>query len=200
MKPEHLKEMLGYQAEDYIKVYDDFLDPETCKHLIDRFVQNPQDQRESSDDAAREAGNREYREGKLIRVSKTPGWQASDGILYQAVSKVIRRYLADHNIEVGPMGDTGYTIAHFRPGDKTHYHADTMPAGRPLRCFSLVAYLNDIDDGGETVFPHQRRWVKPKAGRVAIFPSMYTHRHYANPSNQDRFIVVTFFEVQLPAR
>jgi hypothetical protein len=61
------------------------------------------------------------------------------------------------------------------------------------RALSVVVYLNDVDQGGETDFPLQELKVKPKSGRICIFPSNFTHPHSGNPSlSNDKWIISTF--------
>lgn len=68
-----------------------------------------------------------------------------------------------------------------------HYDAST----RQDRLLAVVVYLNDIDYGGETSFPLIKRDIKPKAGRIAIFPSFFTHLHYGKTSASDKYIIAS---------
>ena len=54
-----------------------------------------------------------------------------------------------------------------------------MPCG--VRILTLFIYLNDVEEGGETEFLYQGVKVKPKAGRVCIWPAALTHLHRGNP-------------------
>jgi predicted 2-oxoglutarate/Fe(II)-dependent dioxygenase YbiX len=58
-------------------------------------------------------------------------------------------------------------------------HADDGP-GMP-RVISALIYMNDVKDGGETRFTLFDEEVKPKAGRLVIFPSNYAYIHQALP-------------------
>ena len=49
------------------------------------------------------------------------------------------------------------------------------------RHLTTMVYLNDVLDGGETEFLYQSRRVKPREGRVVIFPVQWTHTHRGNP-------------------
>ena len=42
-------------------------------------------------------------------------------------------------------------------------------------------YLNDVEEGGETEFLHFSKRVKPKAGRIVIWPSSFPYLHRGNP-------------------
>jgi len=49
------------------------------------------------------------------------------------------------------------------------------------RAFVFSIYLNDVEDGGETEFLHQSVRVKPKAGRIVIWPASFPYVHRGNP-------------------
>ena len=42
-------------------------------------------------------------------------------------------------------------------------------------------YLNDVEEGGETEFLHFSKRVKPKAGRIVIWPASFPYVHRGNP-------------------
>jgi len=42
-------------------------------------------------------------------------------------------------------------------------------------------YLNDVEEGGETEFLHFSKRVKPKTGRIVIWPSSFPYLHRGNP-------------------
>tara|TARA_R110000824_G_scaffold146718_1_gene315807 strand:- start:660 stop:1250 length:591 start_codon:yes stop_codon:yes gene_type:complete len=49
------------------------------------------------------------------------------------------------------------------------------------RAFAYSIYLNDVEDGGETEFLHQSVRVKPKTGRIVIWPAGFPYLHRGNP-------------------
>ena len=49
------------------------------------------------------------------------------------------------------------------------------------RAFVFSIYLNDVEDGGETEFLHFSKRVKPKAGRIVIWPASFPYVHRGNP-------------------
>ena len=49
------------------------------------------------------------------------------------------------------------------------------------RAFVFSIYLNDIEDGGETEFLHFSKRVKPKTGRIVIWPAGFPYLHRGNP-------------------
>lgn len=53
------------------------------------------------------------------------------------------------------------------------------------RNFIIVVYLNNIQEGGELVFPLQQKIIVPVKGDLVIIPSFFTHPHWVNPSLLD---------------
>ena len=49
------------------------------------------------------------------------------------------------------------------------------------RAFVFSIYLNDVEEGGETEFLHFSKRIKPKKGRIVIWPSGFPYVHRGNP-------------------
>ena len=49
------------------------------------------------------------------------------------------------------------------------------------RALAFTVYLNDIEEGGETEFLHFSKRVKPKTGRIVIWPAGFPYVHRGNP-------------------
>ena len=72
------------------------------------------------------------------------------------------------------------------------YHMPHFDAkGYHFRIVAVLIYLNDVKLGGETEFPVLNRVISPQKGRIAIFPSSFTHMHYGKISNSDKYIVAS---------
>ena len=61
------------------------------------------------------------------------------------------------------------------------WHSETNNIACANRTLVWSVYFNDLDDSGETEFLYQKKKIKPKAGRVLIFPGSFTHHHRGNP-------------------
>lgn len=66
----------------------------------------------------------------------------------------------------------GYHVWHVE------HNSDFESSKRGL-VFSI--YLNDVEEGGETEFLHFSKRVKPKAGRIVIWPASFPYVHRGNP-------------------
>jgi hypothetical protein len=79
----------------------------------------------------------------------------------------------------------GYHIWHCEGGEKQHSR----------RCGVYILYLNDIEEGGETEFLYLSKRVKPKQGRLVIFPPNYPWAHRGNPPlTGDKYIMTGWME------
>ena len=69
-------------------------------------------------------------------------------------------------------------IKKYAPNDKDEFknHVDVANYASARRFLVFFLYLNETE-GGETVFPNYDLNVKPKAGRVLMFPPFWTHPH-----------------------
>ena len=85
-----------------------------------------------------------------------------------------------------------FNIQKYQPGG--HYakiHSERSTTQSMHRIFAWMTYLNDVEDGGETEFPHYGISVKPEKGKTLIWPSEWTHAHsgncllYTSPSPRD---------------
>ena len=59
------------------------------------------------------------------------------------------------------------------------------------RHLSFTTFLNNIQDGGEIEFYHQKLNIKPKKGLTLIWPSDWTHVHRQNLSDIETKYVIT---------
>ncbi|RED55696.1 2OG-Fe(II) oxygenase [Cohnella lupini] len=66
-------------------------------------------------------------------------------------------------------------ILHYKPGERYQPHFDYFTSGNVAnnRISTLVMYLNDVDEGGETEFPALRFSVTPKKGSAVYFEYFY---------------------------
>jgi hypothetical protein len=59
------------------------------------------------------------------------------------------------------------------------------------RAFVFSIYLNDVEDGGETEFLHFSKRIKPKKGRIVIWPSAFPYVHRGNPPLNGKKYILT---------
>jgi hypothetical protein len=89
--------------------------------------------------------------------------------------------------------DREVTKAQYYPpnGGYFEWHSERITDEVPFCARHLVfmTYLNDVDEGGETEFYHQKIKVKPEKGLTLIWPADWTFTHRGIPSPQEKYIV-----------
>jgi hypothetical protein len=91
--------------------------------------------------------------------------------------------------------DTGFQVQKYHKNFGFYRpHVDSFPGHSPSdRVLASVTYLNDVEYGGETNFPLHNVKVKPKAGRIVLFPATWTHLHESCvPITDDKWIISSF--------
>lgn len=95
------------------------------------------------------------------------------------------------------LSSTGFRLQHYKRQQgyyrRHHDGAPWDPDPISRRVLGVVIYLNTIEHGGGTEFPEQECEIEAVAGRVAIFPSNWTHPHAGKvPISSDKWIISTF--------
>lgn len=127
-----------------------------------------------------------------------PGWRSPlarefDAAMGRVIKPVTNRFwgtrLARH---------TSTHFVRYSPGDFYLPHADTTPE-EDYRYFTVLCYLNDDFEGGQTSFPHLGYSVEPRAGKAVVFPSSYLHG--AEPvTSGEKYVVVSWLTGPPPVR
>ena len=75
----------------------------------------------------------------------------------------------------------GLHILNYLPGQEYKAHFDyfskTSKAATNNRIATLVLYLNDVEEGGETYFPQLNLSIFPKKGMAVYFEYFYSNEH-----------------------
>ena len=132
------------------------------------------------------------------------------GIVDNSFYEVINDHLSNHYLGTLPFPDkynpdsrvlgnpTYYEVCQiqkYRKGSG-HYNAWHVEVDGPESCirpFSMIIYLNDVDNGGETSFLYTGNKVKPRKGGLLIFPSAFPFVHRGEvPISNDKYIIATW--------
>ncbi len=85
-----------------------------------------------------------------------------------------------------------FNIQRYLPGGHfQRVHAERMSFAFLHRVMAWMTYLNDVEDGGETVFDHYGIAVKPERGKTLIWPAEWTHAHHGAVVRTGRKYVIT---------
>jgi len=167
------------ELNDLIKVYDNALESSVCDFLVNFFETNKDKQELVQND----------RKPNFTQLNLTENCKISpevDNVHNFLISKVFeykkkyyefiddRCFPETHNFEQ-------FRIKKYNPGgnDLFDTHINVVDYNTARRFLSFLFYLNNVDDGGETVFTNLK--IKPKMGSLLVFPPMWMFPHREEP-------------------
>lgn len=177
----------------FVRTYDHGLDPALCQRMIESFHAlsrfhkvNGRTVRAGLEDSA-------WTELNVSRMSDA-GFRA---FFRQRIDRALDEYNRDVGLTIPVPNSPVFAdliLKRYRPGQQEqfqlHFDAANHLAHRYL---VLLWYLNDVEEGGETRFPQLDLAIRPKAGRLLIFPPYWMFQHEgAPPVSGDKFILSTY--------
>lgn len=111
------------------------------------------------------------REENEVRTSSSTFIDETENVV---VARIEKRIEAVMNIPIA-HGE-GLQILRYTPGQQYKAHHDFFSAKSNVtnnRISTLVMYLNDVEQGGETFFPHLNFSVAPRKGMAVYFEYFY---------------------------
>jgi hypothetical protein len=179
------------ELNDLIHVHENVLEPNICKSLIDLF-ENNSDKHERFDNNKRP---------NFTQFNLTENSKMSDEInnLHNYLIKIALNYKKKYydfvDIRCFPEQNNfeQFRIKRYNTdgNDAFDTHVDVSDYATARRFLSFMWYLNDVDEGGETIF--NELTIKPKTGAMIIFPPlwMYPHKGVA-PISNTKYIMSTY--------
>jgi hypothetical protein len=181
---------------DYVSYFDDVIAPELCDAIIEKFENSPEHQQKTYYE-----NHRSFTE---INLTKHPEWKLVQEQLHHGIMYALPYYKRQWKIDEQLMFPDNHGWEQFRmkrylPGeDEFKFHVDVQDYASARRFLVAFFYLNDVEVGGETIFQDTKEslpkmFVKPKTGRLIVFPALWTHPHIgAMPISGAKYIVGTY--------
>lgn len=113
---------------------------------------------------------------------------------YQTLYTNYLRYIEKYQIlsEMAPHSPKGMCVQRTSENQGYHlWHCESSSNASSSRMLAYTLYLNDITDGGETEYLYQKIKVKPKTGKLVIWPAFFTHPHRGNPTYSENKYIIT---------
>ena len=86
-----------------------------------------------------------------------------------------------------------------KPGEGYHvWHIEhSFGIEMSHRVLAFMIFLNDVEEGGETEFLHQKIRIKPKKGRCVIWPASFPYVHRGNPPlSGEKYILTSWLNIR----
>jgi hypothetical protein len=150
---------------------------DVCNEMIRRFeeLQEEQYQGRIGQTVATDCS---IKKSTDLVVSGKEHWKDIDQALFRSLGMAIHEFRETYPFFKGPFKDSGYAIQRTNPGEYYHWHIDGGSHEFSLRQLVAVWYLNDVPGpGGTTDFSYQNVQIRPKAGKLLLFPPFWTHEH-----------------------
>jgi predicted 2-oxoglutarate/Fe(II)-dependent dioxygenase YbiX len=169
------------KREGDIFIINNVLSPEECSAIINECEEKG-NLRDSTilGERYQQAASR-LRTSQQVGITVNPALAEVNSKLFDAYGKGMNKLFTESNIDttVFSVIDEGYTLLKYSVGGKYGLHVDDTGQGN--RKISILLYLNDDYEGGETAFPRQGVTHKGKTGSLIFFPSGWTHPHESKP-------------------
>ncbi|KGP92301.1 2OG-Fe(II) oxygenase [Pontibacillus chungwhensis BH030062] len=123
------------------------------------------------------------RRSKIGQSRETNDMRTSSGMFFEEnenslVERMETRLSTIMNIPT--QHADGLQILHYQPGQEYKAHHDFFKQSDNNRISTLVLYLNDVEEGGETLFPELGLSVTPKKGMAVYFEYFYQDEELNN--------------------
>ena len=170
----------------WIEVYDNVLSVDYCEELVDRINSDPR--------LSYVTDNKTYNLQQLI-LWNLDDWQDTNKFLTDKFLELAQAYY-DKYLPLWPENFACESIKFkkYSASNDEYFkeHVDVDDVRSCVRFLTSLWYLNDPKGGGDTVFTDHKVSVEPRVGRVILFPPLWTHPHYSNPSKNYKFIFTQY--------
>lgn len=170
---------IGKQLYDLPEIYvvDDFISDDHCEHIINLAKLHLKRAVVSAASSGVESAGRT---GSVhwIKHDTTPAVQE----VVEKVSKLVEipRSHAE-SLQVIYYDQTQQYKPHFDAYDMETSTGKRCTANGGQRLLTALLYLNDVEQGGNTVFPKIKQFVAPRKGRITIFKNCYSDTNKRHP-------------------
>ena len=173
----------------YIKTYDNVLTKDQCQHLIDKFEDSKQQWQKTE--------LKDHRSFTEINLNLHDDWSEYVKIIYTSMRPYIDKYAEEFKITHNWPEKFGWEhirMKKYEVNNKDQFkeHVDVMDYASAKRFLVFFLYLND-NEGGLTSFSDYGINVKPEAGKMLMFPPLWTHKHAGTmPIKEPKYIIGSY--------
>ena len=168
---------------DYIKVYDDICDKQTCDQIVNLF--ESQEEYHVNIDRLKRPTFTEMNISQRYQA-KDPDWMIIQQQVQSCFVESVSRYIDE--VDIGADFPAKYAFEEFRvkryrqdSADEFADHVDVGDHNSARRFLVCFLYLNDVEEGGTTDFPKINHTITPKCASILMFPPNWMYRHAGRP-------------------
>jgi len=164
---------------DLIQVYENAFEPEVCDFLIQFFDSQTQLHERIENDSR----------PNFTQINLTENFKISSDVklIHDIIIKNAFAYrdeyyeFVDKRVFPESHAFEQFRIKKYNPGgtDMFNTHVDVQDYASARRYLSYLWYLNDVDEGGKTIFSGLT--IQPKKGTLLMFPPLWMFPHKGEP-------------------
>jgi len=171
---------------DGVEVYDNVYPIAYCKQIIKRFEELSSMQMT----AIQQQGIDRNQDERIYMdwANHNSHYNADEDLCKFFFETLNKTYLEKYKTKYESLGllfqhtAKGMSVQKTKPHQGYHaWHCENADVPTSTRVLAYTLYLNGVEEGGETEFLYQGHKIKPAPGRLAIFPTSFTHPHRGNP-------------------
>jgi len=185
--------------DNFVGIYDGFFSEEFCDNLIEHFEWCDKNNKTY---ARGESENRKKDQSICLNPTKFQEIEFMSenikGFVDEFNDKFWNVCYKDYLEQYSSLADYekhtiySYKIQKTEPAGGYHiWHCEDGAINFSRRVGVYILYLNDVEDGGETEFLYLSKRVKPKKGRLLVFPPNFPWAHRGNPPLSDTKYIMT---------
>ena len=173
---------------NFIGVYDNYITKEECNNAIELFENEDKFNRTLNRISSEKTSILQKQDQQYFATGHTIDvwWEDLKPIIFNY--DIAWNHYAKNVGAQEAYGITGFKLTEMKiqktlPTEGYHvWHLEhSSRRFDSKRAFVYSVYLNDVEEGGETEFLHFSKRVKPKAGRIVIWPAAFPYLHRGNP-------------------
>lgn len=188
--------------DPFVHVYDNAINVNVCDELITIFNENKQYHKIGISESDKNTTNNNIPWKISTDFVLEDRHKNVRDILIQIISPFIKDYFDNLYNTYGFHDFSQGSIRHFqiqyskknsgRFWLHNDFKFDYCNTEIEYRFLTYIYYLNDVEEGGETVFMNYK--IKPKKGRLLLFPASWNYIHGGNiPKSNDKYILTGWF-------
>jgi len=186
-----------HKIENFIGVYDNYILPEECDRAIKLFEDQDKFNNTVNRLAFENAGALTKKDNQFFaKESNIDIWWSQLRSMMVNFDMAFKHYSDTTGAQEAYSQEFHYSVMKVQRTLPTEgYHIWHLEHNHRFdnesRAFAFTIYLNDVKDGGETEFLHFSKRVKPKKGRIVIWPAAFPYVHRGNPPLSGKKYILT---------
>ena len=183
---------------NFIGTYDGYITPEECNKAIKLFDNQSKFHKTMNRQSFEQTSVLKKQDQQFFAMADNINiWHSDLKSLIVNFDMALKHYTeATGVLQAFGVNEFYYTTLKIQKTLPTEgYHVWHIEHGKGFdneaRALVFSVYLNDVEEGGETEFLHFSKRVKPKTGRITIWPASFPYLHRGNPPLSGEKYIIT---------